>query len=213
MIYRLDHVVLAAADLDEAKAAFADATGVLPLDGGPHAGLGTRNALVSFGTSYLEIIAPDPEQQLVGNMGARLLELSSPRLLHWAVRVDDLAAIAARARDVGLSPGPIRHTSRRTPSGDSLTWALLGIGGHRLGGAVPFFIDWLDCAHPSTTAPRVGDARFEVSLPPGSREAKVLDPAPEDVTIVAGSPGIALRFDSPRGEIAWSEASPSGFSL
>jgi catechol 2,3-dioxygenase-like lactoylglutathione lyase family enzyme len=213
MPYRLDHVVLAAADLDQAKAAFADATGVVPVDGGPHAGIGTRNALVSFGTSYLEIIAPDPGQVLAGNMGARLLELEEPRLLNWAVQVDDLPAVATRARDVGLTPGTIRHTSRRTPSGTALTWAMLVIGGHRQGGAMPFFIDWLDCPHPATSAPRVGAGRFTVALPDGSREARLLDPAPAGVAIVAGPAALTLRFSSPRGEIEWHQPAPAGFGI
>jgi len=63
----LDHIVLAAPDLDEAKRSFNDQTGVMPMDGGPHENLGTRNALVSFGDGvYLEIIAPDPEQPPYG---------------------------------------------------------------------------------------------------------------------------------------------------
>ena len=73
----LDHIVLAAPDLDEAKDAFDAQTGVMPIDGGPHEGLGTRNALVSFGDgTYLEIIAPDPEQPLQGTRGERLARMS-----------------------------------------------------------------------------------------------------------------------------------------
>ena len=98
---RLDHLVIAAPDLDNAKTAFADATGCMPADGGAHNGLGTRNALVSFGTStYLEIIAPDPEQSLEGNFGGVLAKLPEIVPLHWAVRVTDLERAALRARDL-----------------------------------------------------------------------------------------------------------------
>jgi catechol 2,3-dioxygenase-like lactoylglutathione lyase family enzyme len=211
MLNRLDHVVLAVADLAIAKAAFADETGVVPVDGGPHRGVGTRNALVSFGTSYLEILAPDPEQELVANMGAALLDLEAPRLLHWAVRVDDLAAVAAHARACGLDPSGIRHLSRHTPSGLALDWSVLGVGGHRLGGVVPFYIDWLDCPHPADSAPRVGPARFEVTLPNGSREARLLTPVPDGVEVRGGPPCLRLAFESPRGPVEWVEAAPAGF--
>ena len=52
-MHQLDHLVIAAPDLADAKTAFADATGCMPVDGGAHNGLGTRNALVSFGTSTI----------------------------------------------------------------------------------------------------------------------------------------------------------------
>ena len=46
---QLDHVIIAAPDLEAAKRHFQDRTGIAPVDGGQHVGLGTRNALVSFG--------------------------------------------------------------------------------------------------------------------------------------------------------------------
>ncbi len=101
-MHQLDHLVIAAPDLAHAKAAFADATGCMPAEGGAHNGLGTRNALVSFGTSaYLEIIAPDPEQSPEGNFGGVLAQLTEPVPLHWAVRVTDLAQAAQRAQALG----------------------------------------------------------------------------------------------------------------
>jgi len=60
---QLDHIVMAVPDLAAAKAQFEADTGVLPVDGGAHLGLGTCNALVSFGAAqYLEILAPDQQQ-------------------------------------------------------------------------------------------------------------------------------------------------------
>jgi len=212
-MYQLDHIVIAAADLDEAKRAFAAETGVAPIDGGPHLGLGTRNALASFGESYLEIIAPDPAQMLEGNMGAQLARLDEPKLLHWAVRVDDLERYANAARDCGLDPTPIRRTSRRTPQGLALTWQLMGIRGHSLGGLVPFFIDWLDCPHPSQSAPRVGAVELAVTLPKGSNGARFLATAPRGVTIATGAQSLRLAFQSPRGRIEMAEPAPAGFGL
>ena len=104
---QLDHFVVAVPDLDKAKAAFEKKTGVLPADGGPHLGIGTRNALVSFGDgAYLELIAPDPAQDLEGKFGAWLAKLPDERLLQWAIRTDDVSAVAARAKSAGSSSQP-----------------------------------------------------------------------------------------------------------
>src|SRR5215510_10084697 len=99
---RLDHFVIAVPDLDKAKAAFETKTGVAPIDGGPHIGIGTRNALASFGGgAYLELIAPDPTQDLEGKFGGWLAKLPRERLLQWAIRTDDVDAVAKRAKSAG----------------------------------------------------------------------------------------------------------------
>lgn len=212
---RLDHVVIAAPDLAAAKADFEAQTGVAPADGGQHVGLGTRNALVSFGeTSYLEIIAPDPEQPQEGNFGAVLGQLDDATVLHWAVRVEGLADVAARAEAAGLAPGPIRRTERAAPDGGRLVWELMGIGGHALGGVVPFYIDWLECVHPALTTPVVGAlATFEVTLPADSAAVGFLTPAPAGVSVTTGTPRLSFSFDSPRGRIELSAAAPAGFAF
>lgn len=212
---QLDHLVIAAPDLDAAKQRFQDDTGVAPVDGGRHVGLGTRNALVSFGNGrYLEIIAPDPEQDLDGGFGAALADLVSELPLHWAVRVTGLQRVADHATSVGLDSGIIRRTTRATPDGTLLEWELMGVSGHDLGGFVPFYIDWLECPHPSDTAPVVGELTlFEVALPDGSDAKRLLDPAPAGVTLVAGEPHLRVRFESPKGVIEYASENLQGFSM
>jgi hypothetical protein len=210
MSLELDHVVWAAADLDGACAAFAEATGCEPVPGGPHVGLGTRNALVSFGTDcYLEILAPDPDQPAGPALAARLRELEAPSLFHWALRASDLSALEAELRDAGLAPTGGIETRRRLPDGSTLVWDLMGLPGR--GGAWPFFIDWRDCPHPARSAPRVGALQaFEASLP-------VDDPASlpfghaRGVRLRRGPPALSLRFAGRRGAIEWHAAAPVGF--
>ena len=57
----IDHLVVAAPDLDGAVAWFADRTGVEPSAGGSHDGVGTRNSLVSLGGLF----APPANSQTV----------------------------------------------------------------------------------------------------------------------------------------------------
>ena len=67
----LDHIVLAAPDLDEAIAEFEQMTGTKPIVAGTINGLGIRCARVSFNdSSYLEIIAPDHKK--IGPIGTLL---------------------------------------------------------------------------------------------------------------------------------------------
>jgi len=206
----LDHIVVAVADLEAACDDFVMTTGCRPMPGGPHPGLGTCNALVSFGSGcYLEIVAPDPAQKRKSPLATRLSRLEAPELFHWALRVDDLAPMATALREAGLEPTPSIETRRQLPSGETLVWNLMGLPG--LGGAWPFFIDWCDCEHPSKGAPVVGEIiDFGVSLPDASRTAIPFFGA-SGVTLLEGPPALSLRIETGRGVIQWQQPSPVGF--
>ncbi len=212
---QLDHVIIAAPDLEVAKRRFQERTGIAPVDGGKHVGRGTRNALVSFGSGrYLEIIAPDPEQDLSSGFGAALAELEDESLLHWAVRVIGLQSVADHATNTGFDAGLIRRTSRAQPDGTLLEWELMGVSGHDLGGLVPFYIDWLECPHPSDTTPVVGAlTRFEVTLPADHNAHRLLDPAPDGITLLTGEPCLRVDFESPEGPIDYESRDLAGFSI
>ncbi len=154
----IDHLVLAVPDLDEAIDAFEREHGVRPAVGGRHEGLGTHNALVSFGDSYLELIAPDPTQpDPTGPRPFGIDDIEQPTLVTWAARPDTAAGesidtLTAACREVGYDPGQAIAMSRRTPAGNMLRWRLtLATMAHD--GLIPFLIDWGDTPHPADTTP------------------------------------------------------------
>jgi len=74
---QLDHIAIGHPNLERAKEEFADLTGCMPSNGGPHLDAGTHNASASLGDSvYIELISPDPKQigapSLSGSTSARI---------------------------------------------------------------------------------------------------------------------------------------------
>jgi len=210
----IDHFVLAAPNLDRACAEFERATGVAPIAGGAHPGRGTHNALVAFDDSaYLEIIAPDPAQAVTG-MSAPMAKLAAPTLMHWAIRSRGLEALAGRLREMGWTPTPVNRMSRTPPGGTRLEWELFGLHRHHFGGLAPFFIDWLNSPRPPSTSPRVGAlTQVELSADDPVAIRNLVALLGVAVKVSAGSPGLAISFASPRGEIRFEGANPRGFTL
>ena len=209
----LDHLVIATRDLEKAKTRFREATKIFPADGGSHPGLGTHNALISFGDrQYLEILAPDPGQTLPEATRLSFPPEGQEQIFHWAIRSSDLPGVAARASAAGLEPTRIFSASRAQPGEATLEWDLMGLGGHDFAGIVPFFIDWKDTPHPSEKAPYVGPLEsVSLRLPQSHPLRALLDPAPAGVRISEGEPDIEVHFTSPRGAICMTERTPAGF--
>lgn len=149
----LDHLVWICPRLETGMASIARRLGVEPSAGGRHPGIGTHNALVPLeGRRYLEILAPDPRQDRRTSFGRFVDDLerdprfagsrAAGRLETWAARTDDLERLADDARGLGLEPGPALAMARDRPDGSRLSWRLMQIGGHDLGGLLPFFIEW-----------------------------------------------------------------------
>ncbi|HEY6598136.1 MAG TPA: VOC family protein [Pseudomonadales bacterium] len=210
----IDHVVLAAQDLERACADFERTTTIRPAFGGAHPGGGTHNALVAFDpASYLEIIAPDPAQARTP-MSAAFDGLARPTLTHWAVRCSGLLTLADRLRARAWTPTEVRRMSRTPPNGARLDWELFGLRDHPYGGLAPFFIDWFDSPHPATTSPRVGAlTQLRIAAPEPARLRELMTELGIDVAVDAAAANLELRFASPRGEVGFSGRSPPGFTL
>ena len=154
---QVDHLVYAVPELNAGIAEVERLLGVRAAMGGKHTGRGTHNALLALGrTSYLEIIAPDPEQP--GPATPRPFGLDTPRephLVTWAMMVGDIERRAEASRGAGYDPGAVMGMSRALPDGGELRWRLTArpdalVEPVRL---VPFLIQWEPGAHPAQTSP------------------------------------------------------------
>ncbi|MGH7717739.1 MAG: VOC family protein, partial [Gemmatimonadaceae bacterium] len=135
---RIDHVTVAASELQRLERAFA-AAGLDPVYGGRHANGVTHMSIVGFQDgSYIELIAPlDP--------GADA-PVWTEHMRHdggpcgWAIGVDDIAAETARATALGVpTRGPV-PASRRRPDDVVAEWDMAFLGDGQPGALLPFMI-------------------------------------------------------------------------
>lgn len=151
----VDHVVVAAPDLEQGGDHVERLLGVRPAAGGTHAGWGTHNALLSLGPrTYLEVIAPDPGQPPPARPRPfGVDDVKGPRLVSWVVSVPDLQERVAVARSEGVAVGVPLAMSRTRTDGRTLRWRLSDPGEPVDGGLVPTLISWEGADHPAATAP------------------------------------------------------------
>ena len=197
-----DHILLGVADLEMGIRWVEERTGVRAKFGGTHPGRGTRNALLSLGTlHYLEIIAPDPAQTNAPDERG-LGQLSSPRIIQWAIHTEDIVAAKRAAEAAGVKTIGPQAGSRQRPDGKMLRWQVLSIDPTTE--LVPFFIQWEpDATHPSSDSPQLGTAkslRFETPQPEQLR--RILHGAAIEADIrKSDAPRIVLVVQTARGEI------------
>jgi hypothetical protein len=154
LLQRIDHLVYAAPDLNAACAEIERRLGVAPSPGGQHFGRGTRNALLAIGPrSYLEIIAPDPDQPSPNKPRWFNIEsIEAPRLVAWAASATNLSQLVADAARRGVDLGRVTAGSRKRADGVELMWEVTDPTTVLADGVVPFFIDWKTRPHPATSA-------------------------------------------------------------
>jgi hypothetical protein len=149
----LDHIILGCNDLDAGVEFVYRRTGIRAAAGGVHPGAGTKNALLSLGTSrYLEIIAPDP-LQAASTDPRHVANLQNPALVGWAIHRHDLTNFAAVLQSAGIECVGPKPGSRDQPDRTTLKWASLTLKDDK-DGVLPFFIQWdSHSPHPSIDAP------------------------------------------------------------
>lgn len=158
MATELDHLVMATQDLDAGARWLEDILGAAPVGGGEHVSMATHNKLWSLGPSaYLELVAINPDAAAPARPRWFGLDdpdiqdslASGPRLLNWAVRVDDI--------DQAVQDCPFNIGTVHTMSRDDFTWkvAIREDGALVHQGHIPLVIEW-QTAHPASHLPDQG---------------------------------------------------------
>ena len=205
----VDHLLLAAPDLDSGIAWIEERTGVRATIGGSHPGRGTRNALLALGDRrYLEILAPDPAQPGAASSLLELTRVAVPTLARWAATARDLENFAARLRDdaeTGVTIERPQDGGRTTPEGAVLRWRTVSARGAAitaLGGLAPFFIEWLPgTAHPALAAAPLGALeRLQFEHPEPGAATGTLASLGLAVAVATGlRPALRASIRTPRG--------------
>ena len=201
---QLDHIMYACPDLQAGIDEIYALTGVMPTMGGSHPGVGTRNALLSLGSlQYLEIIAPDPAQDLPGTTGQLLLNHGGSGIRSWAVASANLSEVASQAAALGLESREIIDMSRTTPDGIELAWRLLFLQDPQM----PFFIDWLESPHPALSTPTGCTLeQFSISTAKPDIYQGFLESLGLPLEATSGPEGFTAQLNTPKGAVtlgAW----------
>lgn len=197
----LDHLVVAASELDAGTAWLEDRLGVPLAPGGKHAAMGTHNRLLKLGPRlYLELIAVDPaaaapaHRRWFGLDDPALREKIAvrPRLIHWVVRCEDIVTASAACTE---PPGESLDLSR----GDFRWRITVPADGHLPGdGLIPSLIQWLSPVHPADGLPERGCALMKLEgfhpEPKRIRSALVLPGLNEALAVYPAEAGEASHL-------------------
>ncbi|MGH7609710.1 MAG: VOC family protein [Candidatus Dormibacteria bacterium] len=198
---RIDHVVFAVADLEQAAEQLRRVTGLVAVPGGSHPQFGTSNRIAPLGNQYLELVAADdPLRGARSGLGRMVLAQAHPdRLQPIAVCLSgaQLDAVSRRLQQ------PPEAGIRVRPDGSRLSWRSLGMDRAFGREMLPFFIWWdRPERHPSTMAGGSAGRIAQVEI--GGSADSLAAHLGEDVAELAGGggpPGIrAVELELPGGE-------------
>jgi hypothetical protein len=208
--WQFDHLVIAAASLEQGMAWCEATLGVPAGPGGKHPLMSTHNRLLSiasdrFPRAYLEIIAIDPDAPAPGRRrwydldepGLKARIARGPALVHWVARCDDIVAGCAAFAAQGIDRGEVLRVQRDTPRG-VLRWRIsVRADGQRLGdGAVPTLIEWGD-THPVDGMAASGVVLDELAL--AAVPAGVAERLPAGVRVGVQGAALVCTLRTPRG--------------
>jgi hypothetical protein len=218
---RIDHLVIAAHNLDEGVRWCEATFGIVPGPGGAHPLMGTHNRLVKiasleFPRAYLEIIAIDPKARPTRSGGTcRWFDLDDaalqaglarggPRLVHFVAEVPDARAAVQALAQQRIDRGRVLEASRDTPAG-RLAWQItVRDDGQRLMyGTLPTLIEW-GPVHPTDSMADSGVVLRSLTVAhprAGDLSAAMEAIGLSNVPARTGTPNLRAAFDTPRGTV------------
>lgn len=206
MLHQIDHLLYGTKDLNEGIDFIHQLTGVKPVIGGSHPGLGTHNALLGLSHNiYLEIIAPDPNQN-VDRVWMDLDQLEHPKLFRWAATTRDVQSVRDLGLKAGWDIGEVKSGSRYKSDGELLEWTLSDPNVNLGDGLVPFFIDWGESGNPTPELPKGCKLEAFEAVHPKSEEIEGmltdlgLDLTPDKGTRVQ----LIAKLQTPKGPVTLS---------
>jgi Glyoxalase-like domain len=209
----LDHVVLAAPDLEKAMEQFHEMTGIMPVHVGPLQGLGAKTAHVGLDNNrYIEILAPDSDDP--GPLGDELKCLDENTLTpyHYAIRSSEVSRlIEGYVYDViGWDPDHIAMV-QALPDDSIRQWDLLTMYGHDMGGVAPYYVRWIDPTHhPTSKIPANATLTSCRVVAPEEHDVHKLITGVGGIDIETGAPKLECVIETPKGTVIFSADSPKG---
>ena len=223
---QIDHLVVAAATLEQGIQWCEATLGITPAPGGEHEKYGTHNRLFKIASpthplAYLEIIAINPEAVIAKrSQVARWFDLDDPalqkamaqepRLITFVASTEDVKAARHVLRTQGIERGQIVHASRKSNKG-TLNWQItVREDGERLfNGTLPTLIQWGKPEatdplrlHPRNSLPRSGVTLQSIAVHHPSA-AKLQDAYEaiglEGVAIENGPANLVATLKTPKG--------------
>lgn len=206
----LDHLIFAAPDLAAGVAHIAELTGATAVVGGPHPGVGTHNALLTFDeVTYFEVIGIDGDQDEPDRPRPFGLDQGAPpRLAGYAVHPapgETINEVVELLRAAGHDPGPVTSMSRVRPDGVELAWRLTRGQHTDVPAPLPFVIDWGDTPSPARSLPSMGrliELRVDHPDGPTRAVAEAMAGAVDQAVVVGDGPArLTAVVETPGGPI------------
>ncbi len=137
---RIDHVIIAAPDLDRLEETFQQ-LGFSIVGGGTHPHLGTRNRIIILGDGYIELLATADAERVSPVLRERIALGSG--WVGFALQSDDIASEARAMREHGADVHGPSAGRLVAPDGTARSWQVVTIGADDLWAAalpLPFLI-------------------------------------------------------------------------